>query len=92
MLDRRLAKVQQRLARARRALDEARAEAAVLGEQGDEDALRALVSDNLLDASDSHETVRHASAARRAVERLTREVAELEGTLDRLLDERAAGR
>ena len=86
--DRQLTQVHTRLQRARERLANAEAELALLMEQSDEDSLRSLVSEHGLDRAEATESSKHSAAARRQVESLRNEVAQLQREMDDLLDRR----
>lgn len=74
------------LRRARRDLAEVDAQSEVIGDEADDLAVRALVSDGPLDRSESHAAAGHAEALRREQQRLRAEIARLEALQDDLLD------
>lgn len=86
--DRQLTQVHKRLQKARQRLASAENELAMLAEQSDEDSLRSMVSDSGLDRSEATESNKHTAAARREVESLRSQVAQLQRELDDLLDRR----
>jgi capsule polysaccharide export protein KpsE/RkpR len=86
--DRQLRKVHKRLQKARERLAAAEAELGVLGEQSDEDVVRALVSEGGLDRVEATESRKHSDRARREVELLRADIAALQRQLDDLLDQR----
>lgn len=82
----RLARSTDALRRVRRDLAEVDAQADVIGDEADDLAVRALVSDGPLDRSESHAAAGHAAAMRREQHRLRAEIARLEALQDDLLD------
>lgn len=82
----RLARSADALVRARRDLVEVDAQAEVIGDEADDLAIRALVSDGPLERSESHAAAGHADAMRRERQRLRAEIARLETLQDELLD------
>ena len=84
--ERKLAQAGTRLRQAREELAVVEEQLAVMTDHADEDRLRALVSDNRLDARDAAETDRHMVAMARSRDVLVSTVAELQRSCDDLLD------
>ena len=84
--EKKLSQVGARLRQAREELAMVEEQLAVLTDHADEDRLRALVSDNRLDAHEADETGRHVVAMARSRDALRSTVAELQQALDDLLD------
>jgi uncharacterized coiled-coil DUF342 family protein len=86
MIERRLFDVSERLKRAREELGVIEEQLAVFNEAADEARIRSLVSETPLANREYAEAQRHADAMERSRQAVQADVADLQTTLDKLLD------